>query len=114
MTGRWPPSVVPLSRTASPQPLTLELRIERQAVNRLNVWFAKPLSKAEILERIRSDQTISEPVRKQALALAERSASSLVRLRLEDGHSSVEFFWRLSFGRLSHPRRVLESNGDEW
>ena len=26
----------------------------------------------EILERIRSDQTISEPVRKQALVLAER------------------------------------------
>ena len=26
-------------------------------MNLLNVWFAKPLSKAEILERIRSDQT---------------------------------------------------------
>ena len=48
------------------------MRIEQQAVNLLNVWFAKPLSKAEILERIRSDQTISEPVRKQALVLAER------------------------------------------
>ena len=54
------------------RPLTLEVRIEQQAVNLLNVWFAKPLSKAEILERIRSDQTISEPVRKQALLLAER------------------------------------------
>ena len=54
------------------RPLTPELRIEQQAVNLLNVWFAKPLSKAEILERIRSDQTISEPVRKQALVLAER------------------------------------------
>ena len=41
-------------------------------MNLLNVWFAKPLSKAEILERIRSDQTIIEPVRKQALVLAER------------------------------------------
>ena len=48
------------------------MRIEQQAVNLLNMWFAKPLSKAEILERIRSDQTISEPVRKQALVLAER------------------------------------------
>ena len=45
----------------------------QQAVKLLNVWFAKPLSKAEILERIRSDQTISEPVRKQTLVLAERS-----------------------------------------
>ena len=54
------------------RPLTPEVRIEQQAVNLLNVWFAKPLSKAEILERIRSDQTISEPVRKQALLLAER------------------------------------------
>ena len=54
------------------RPLTPELRIEQQAVNLLNVWFAKPLSNAEILERIRSDQTIREPVRKQALLLAER------------------------------------------
>ena len=54
------------------RPLTAELRIEQQAVNLLNVWFAKPLSKAEILERIRSDLTISEPVRKQTLVLAER------------------------------------------
>ena len=54
------------------RPLTPEVRIEQQAVNLLNLWFAKPLSKAEILERIRSDQTISEPVRKQAFVLAER------------------------------------------
>ena len=47
--------------------------VEQQAVNLLNVWFAKPLSKAEILERLQSDRTISEPVRKQALVLAERS-----------------------------------------
>ena len=57
-------------RNARPQ--TPTLLIEQQAVNLLNVWFAKPLSKAETLERIRSDQTISEPVRKQALVLAER------------------------------------------
>ena len=54
------------------RPLTLEVRIEQQAVNLLHVWFAKPLSKAEILERIRSDQTIREPARKQTLLLAER------------------------------------------
>jgi hypothetical protein len=42
------------------RPLTVELRIEQQAVNMLNMWFAKPLSKAEILERIRSDQTIKD------------------------------------------------------
>ena len=53
--------------------LTAELRTEQQAMKLLYVWFAKPLSNAEILERIRSDQTIREPVRKQALALAERS-----------------------------------------
>ena len=41
-------------------------------MNLLNAWFAKPRLNAEILERIRSDQTISEPVRKQALVLAER------------------------------------------
>ena len=41
-------------------------------MNLLNLWFAKPLSKAEILERIRSDETINEPVCKQALVLAER------------------------------------------
>ena len=32
------------------RPLTPEVRIEQQAVSLLNVWFAKPLSKAEILE----------------------------------------------------------------
>ncbi len=54
------------------RPQTAELRIEQQAVKLLNVWFAKPLSNAEILDRIRSDPTISEPVRKQTLVLAER------------------------------------------
>ena len=53
------------------RPLTPELRIEQQAVHLLKLWFAKPLSQAEILERIRSDQTISEPVRQQALVLAD-------------------------------------------
>ena len=53
--------------------MTRAVRIEQQALSQLNVWFAKPLSNAEILERIRNDQTISEPVRKQALVLAERS-----------------------------------------
>ena len=63
----------PPTSTKAGYPLTPELRIEQQALNLLNVWFAKPLSKAEILDRIRSDQTISEPVRKQALVLAEHS-----------------------------------------
>ena len=67
------PSCAQTVQLRDARPLTAELRIEQQAVNLLNVWFAKPLSKAEILERIRSDQTISEPVRKQALVLAERS-----------------------------------------
>ena len=74
MTPGWTASVSSdgIEKHWDARPLTPELRIEQQAVNLLNVWFAKPLSKAEILERIRSDQTISEPVRKQALVLAER------------------------------------------
>ena len=43
---------------------TAVLPTEQQAVDLLNLWFSKPLSKAEILERIWSDKTISEPVRK--------------------------------------------------
>ena len=76
---RWMIGVRPLARAScwwDARPQTAELRIEQQAVNLLNVWFAKSLSKAELLERIRSDQTISESVRKQALVLAERSRKS--------------------------------------
>ena len=74
--GCWKDCSRPIPKNRRPDPafnpLTAELLLEQQAVNLLNMWFAKPLSKAEILERIRSDQTISEPVRKQALVLAER------------------------------------------
>ncbi len=55
------------------RPLTPEVLIEQLAVSLLNVWLAKPLSKAAILERIRSDPTIRDPVQKQTLVLAERS-----------------------------------------
>ena len=56
--------------------MTAKPRTVPQTLNLLNVWFAKPLSKAEILERIRSDQTITEPVRQPAFALGDRVVMS--------------------------------------
>ena len=55
------------------RPLTLELRTEREALSVVRFLFDyKQLPKAEVLKRIRADQTISEPVRQQALSFAEQ------------------------------------------
>ena len=37
--------------------------------------FAKPLAKEDVIKSLRSNQTISEPVRQKALELAERFKS---------------------------------------
>ncbi len=53
--------------------MTSELRIEREALSVVKFLFDyKKLSKPDVLKRIRADQTISEPVRQQALTFAEQ------------------------------------------
>jgi WD40 repeat protein/tRNA A-37 threonylcarbamoyl transferase component Bud32 len=51
---------------ASPLPTSHEARALVQFL------FAKPLTKEEVIDRLRTDPTLDEPVRQQALVLAER------------------------------------------
>jgi WD40 repeat protein/serine/threonine protein kinase len=48
-------------------PLTAEKRVEEEARGRLEFLFSRPLTRAEVVTRLRSDTTISEAVRRQAL-----------------------------------------------
>jgi Flp pilus assembly protein TadD len=55
-------------------PLSPEVRIECEARVLVRFLHEKPLPKAGIVTAVRADQTISEPVRQEALAMAERLA----------------------------------------
>jgi hypothetical protein len=48
--------------------------VEQEARGRLEFLFSKPLTKAEIVTRLRRDATISKAVRRQALDLVEHYA----------------------------------------
>ena len=53
------------------------LRVERESLGVMRFLYDyKKLPKADALKRIRTDQTISEPVRQQALTFAERWRSN--------------------------------------
>jgi uncharacterized protein with WD repeat len=54
------------------RPLSEEVRVEREALGLLEYLFAKPLAKQEVIARVRDDGTISDAVRRQALALVQR------------------------------------------
>jgi hypothetical protein len=54
------------------RPLTNATRREREALGLCRFHFDRGASREEMLESIRHDQTITEPVRKEALALAQR------------------------------------------
>ncbi len=56
-------------------PMTPEQRVIREARGVIEFLAAKSLTKDEIVARIRRDPTISEPVRKQALDLAQHAAA---------------------------------------
>jgi len=47
------------------------LKAEQEALGLLRFLCAKRLAKERLIERIRGDATISEPVRRRALELAE-------------------------------------------
>jgi WD40 repeat protein len=59
-------------------PMTPELQVLREARGLVKFLFAKSLPTAEVLDRIRHDGTISEPVRRRALELAEPYGRNLV------------------------------------
>ncbi len=54
------------------RPLTDELRLEREAVSLYQFVLKRLALKLEMIKHIRQDATVSEPVRGQALAWAER------------------------------------------
>jgi hypothetical protein len=51
-------------------PLSPERALDREALGVVRFYFAKVLLRPEVLERIRADLTLSEPVRQRALGLA--------------------------------------------
>src|SRR5262249_50922622 len=60
------------------RPLTPELQVVREARGLVEFLFAKSLPLAEVMDRIRRDRTIGEPVRRRALELAEPYGHNLV------------------------------------
>jgi WD40 repeat protein/serine/threonine protein kinase len=65
------------------RPLTSELRTEREALGLLEFYGPKARTKADVVEKIRGDQTISEAVRENALALLEPYWDRTTRLSQE-------------------------------
>jgi tetratricopeptide (TPR) repeat protein len=59
-------------------PLTEDVRAEREALGLLEFLFSKGLVKAQVLENLRGNRTISEPVRQKALVLTEPYSKSVV------------------------------------
>jgi WD40 repeat protein/serine/threonine protein kinase len=53
------------------RPLTPEREVEREALGILDQLFNRPLPRKDILDRLRADLALSEPVRKAALRLAD-------------------------------------------
>jgi WD40 repeat protein/serine/threonine protein kinase len=65
------------------RPATPELRTLREARGVVEFLYAQSLPAAEVLARIRRDPTISEPVRRHALALAGPYGDQLIALQAE-------------------------------
>jgi hypothetical protein len=66
------------------RPLTWEVEAERAALPLVRALFDKLLLRAEVLAALHADKTIPEPIRQQALAMAERYREDAARLN----HSS--------------------------
>ena len=54
------------------RPWTPELRAEQEALSLVRFYSTPPISKDELLARIRADATVSEPVRERALEFARQ------------------------------------------
>ncbi len=54
------------------RPWTPELRAEQEALGLVRFYSKSPISKDELLARIRADATVSEPVRERALEFARQ------------------------------------------
>jgi hypothetical protein len=63
------------------RPLTPEVQAEQEALHLIKFLFSKPLGKAKVLENLRGNRTITEPVRQQASAFAEAYGKGIVHQR---------------------------------
>jgi WD40 repeat protein len=68
-------------RILDARPPTPELFREREARGLVEFLFAHPLPRADVLDRLRTDKAIAEPVRQQALELAAPYQDEPERLR---------------------------------
>jgi WD domain, G-beta repeat len=82
--------------------LTPNLQAEREALGLVEFLFGKPLVKAQMFEMLRSNKTISEPVRQKALALLETKWSGVV-------HQQAVGLLDSLFVKLMPKPEVLES-----
>ena len=57
---------------SSARPWTPELRAEQEALSLVRFYSTPPISKDELLTRIRADATVSEPMRERALEFARQ------------------------------------------
>ena len=55
------------------RPWTPELRAEQEALSLVRFYSRSPISNDELMDRIRADATVSEPVRERALEFARQS-----------------------------------------
>ncbi len=91
-------------------------RVRQDAERAVSSLFAKPLFRSEVLERLRADRALSEPVRREALALAERYVQFPVILdrasRDVAGRRGAEpSAYRLAFQRAELACRLMPSDG---
>jgi WD40 repeat protein/serine/threonine protein kinase len=69
--------------------LTAELAVEREAHGLVQFLFARPLRRAAVIESLGNNQTITDAVRRQALALAEGAPEERVAARYHDASRAL-------------------------
>jgi WD40 repeat protein len=111
----------PVSDAVRQQALTLvepvwRNRVRQEAEEKVADLFSKPLFRSEVLARLRADPGLSEPVRQEALALAERWVEHLQTLnaasRAVAARPGAEpAAYRLALQRAEIPCRLMPFEG---
>ena len=60
------------------RPMTQEVQAEQESLGLVKFLFSKPLGKAQVLENLRGNRTITEPLRQKALAYVEAYGKDVV------------------------------------
>jgi hypothetical protein len=91
--------------------------VDHEAERQVHTLYAQPLLRPEVLERLRTDSALSEPVRQRAIALAESMPEHAGRL---DAASRTVVFqpgaapaaYRLAFVQAEAACRLIPQGGD--